>query len=247
MSAASHPEPALFPAGAPILLGLWEPDPDQPGGVELRVDGALLGGLLPVPTAAGAPAIDHLLRHLTALLGWPDLDRSYDAPCLEAVRRHAEGAASGFTAHLRPRGSLAEWAGAAVAAINPVVGHRAVNPARPLGALYALARVEDLERADAELRPRVQLDAADDGRRHVDPRPVWRALLRDVSDDVPPSRGAARFIVALLDGLEALVADAPSGLIALEGPALSHPDFRTRLVRRLEARGHRVTPPTHPS
>lgn len=76
---------------------------------------------------------------------------------------------------------------------------------------------------------------------HLDPAPVWPALLRDITAGVPAAVMASRFHAGLALGLaqtvEALALQAP---IALSGGVFQNRILLEQVVELLEVRGHRV-------
>jgi hypothetical protein len=140
------------------------------------------------------------------------------------------------------RSSLSELVAAAVAAIEPRRGDFSPNPAEPLSPLYALANAHDLAEAESTLHyPTSISEPGARGLPHFETLFAWRALLRDICVGTRPGLLAARFLIAVLDGLDALVARSGTTEVALSGPPFARADFRRRLRRRLERRGVQTT------
>ena len=229
-----------------LVLGLTEPERGRTFGAELvrrhPTKGALrLGALKPVATAPGAPAFDHLLRHLTAEMGWAELRLCFpDLTLLAELEAYAEGPGRAVEPRLVPRSSLADLAAAAAAAVGWDRDHPPI-PERPLDPLMAMVYPEEIAEAErSEHYPTSTPNLRDRDLPYFEPLQLWRALLGDLVAGEPRGRIAARVLVGILDALAALITRTELEQVLLVGPAFRERWMVDGLTARLRPRGIEV-------
>jgi hydrogenase maturation protein HypF len=119
-------------------------------------------------------------------------------------------------------------------------------------ALYegqAALMLEATANDDSAAYPFAIVNAPDNTMLHLDPAPMWQALLDDLAADAPVAAIAARFHDGLALGIARMVeAVGVTGRIALSGGVVQNRLLLDHLMRRLSALGlevltHRLVPP----
>ncbi|MDQ3512036.1 MAG: carbamoyltransferase HypF [Pseudomonadota bacterium] len=209
-----------------------------------------LAAFAPVPMPGGAQAIRQPWRlayaHLRRLDDWDHIaERSADLPFFRALADKPLATldgmiASGFNSPLTSSCGRLFDAVAAVVGLRQAVGYEGQ------AAIELEAAVDHSALADGRGYPFAI--ATDDGRLpHLEPRPMWRAVLRDLQDDTPVGTIAARFhaglaagLAGMVDHLAALHGDAWAGRVALSGGVFQNAVLSEALIRRLQAKDLQV-------
>lgn len=230
-----------------VLDGLgWGEDGTVWGGEILKGSYAGLervGHFQPVPLPGGAAAIRepwrNLVAHLWAAFGdhyrnqlaatrLADVLSTRRARMLDAMMQRGVNAPSSSSA-----GRLFDAVAAALALCFEQQSFEG----------EAAMQLEVIARPFLETEEGYPLDLAERQPLRLGFAPMWRALLSDLRNNVPPGRISARFHLALVDGLTAALVRSgaqPGDTIVLSGGVLQNALLRDGLSEQLTARGYKV-------
>jgi hydrogenase maturation protein HypF len=241
-----------------VLDGLgWGDDRTIWGGEFLRGDYRgfqRLACLKPVAMPGGVQAIREPWRnayaHIAAALGWPDFSARYgdtelahylaSKPLAVLDRMIARGVNTPLASSC---GRLFDAVAAAAGLCRDRVQYEG-EAAMLLEAAADTAAADD----DRAAYPFAVVDAPSPGLLHLDPAPMWRALLDNVAAGTPVPLVAARFHAGLAIGIVQMVAALRvSGRVALSGGVFQNKLLLEQVMRRLTAQGlevltHRLVP-----
>ncbi len=210
-----------------------------------------VGSLRPVAMPGGARAVRepwrNTLAHILAVMSWDEYEAEFAGTALHGYLAAKPGRSIASMISAGVNSPLASSCGRLFDAVAGALGiaadgqrHEGEAPAM-LEALVGSARLENLP--DSAAYPFAV--ACDDAIPHLDPGPMWRALLADLAGGVASATISARFhkgfAVAVADFALRLLRDHNAGRTV----ALSGGSFQNRIVfelvkERLEASGARV-------
>ncbi len=209
-----------------------------------------LACLKPVAMPGGAQAIREPWRNtcaqIAAAFGWPEFVDRYGSTELH-------GYLAGKPIHVLTQmiehnvnAPLASSCGRLFDAVAAAVG---LCRDRSLYEGQAAMMLEAAANDDSAAYPFAIVNAPDNTMLHLDPAPMWQALLDDLAADAPVPTIAARFHDGLALGIARMVeAVGVTGRIALSGGVVQNRLLLDHLMRRLSALGlevltHRLVPP----